>query len=39
MFVPLLLSIGISYLLFCHYKYTDFQRYLKTPSASFYDIS
>jgi hypothetical protein len=34
-FVPLLLSIGISYLLFCHFKYTDFQRYLKTPSAFF----
>jgi len=35
MFVPLLLSIRISYLLFCHFKYTDFQRYLKTPSAFF----
>ena len=39
MFVPLLLSIGISYLLFCHFKYTDFQRYLKNSNASFYTIS
>jgi len=38
-FVPLLLSIGISYLLFRHFKYTDFQRYLKTPFAFFMPFS
>jgi len=37
--VPLLLSIGISYLLFSHFKYTDFQRYLKDPNAFFMPLS
>jgi len=34
-FVPLLLSIGISYLWFRHFKYTEFQRHLKNPIAFF----
>jgi hypothetical protein len=38
-FVSLLLSIGISYLWFGHFKYTDFQRLLKDPIAFFYAIS
>jgi len=37
--VPLLLSIGISYLWFGHFKYTDFQRYLKDPFAFFMPFS